>query len=258
MIAVISPAKTLDFETPVSVESTLSRLPGQTRRLIKELKTKKSADLQSLMDISENIANLNVQRNKAFRNKHTEENSRPSISAFKGDVYIGLEAETLTNEDIHFAQDHLRILSGLYGLLRPLDLIQPYRLEMGTSFHVDEHKSLYSYWEDRISKLINKDLRAQGDRILVNLASNEYFKSIDKKALKADIINVEFKDYKNGDYKVISFFAKKARGLMSRYMIKNRIDNPEDLKSFDYEGYYYDPKTSNETNLSFKRDQVNP
>lgn len=253
MIAIISPAKTLDFDTPTGELYTQPRLPKPTQELIDVLQTKSSQDIQSLMSLSENLATLNVNRYQSFKKRHNLKNSKQCVYAFKGDVYIGLDAYTLKENDIEFAQDHLRILSGLYGLLRPLDLIQPYRLEMGTRLTFDSHKSLYDYWEDQIANLLNKDLKKQGDNVLVNLASNEYFKSVKRKSLKAKIINVEFKDFKNGQFKVISFFAKKARGMMSRYIIQNKINQVEALKGFDTDGYYYDAQESTPENLLFKR-----
>ena len=257
MIAVISPAKTLDFENHIEQDSfTTPRFSTQTNRLIRELRLKKSEDIQQLMGVSENIAKLNVRRYKDYRRDHTLDNSKQSIHAFKGDVYVGLDVDQLDASDIEFAQSHLRILSGLYGLLRPKDIIQPYRLEMGTSLQVGEHSTLYKYWNDQIVKLIHKDLKEQGDQVILNLASNEYFKAMKRKTLKANVINVEFLDWKNDNYKVISFFAKKARGMMARYIIKNRINDPELLKGFDYEGYYFDPHASNESSLVFKRDQA--
>ena len=257
MIAVISPAKTLDFEQPISPNGyTQPRLTTQANKLIRELRTKKTEDIQSLMSVSENIAQLNVKRYKDYRQSHNLENSKPCIHAFKGDVYIGLNAEDLTHEDLLYSQEHLRILSGLYGLLRPLDIIQPYRLEMGTSLQVGEQPNLYKYWDNRIVKLLHKDLEEQDDQIIVNLASQEYFKAVDKKSLKSRVVQVDFLDLKNDQYKVISFFAKKARGLMARFIIKNRINDPESLKAFDSEGYYYDAHTSNQDHLIFKRDQA--
>lgn len=253
MIAVISPAKTLDFETPINVEHTSARFPKETRELIEVLRTKTADDIQSLMSVSENIANLNVDRYKSFSVKHTAKNSKPCAFAFKGDVYIGLEAESLSEEDIDFAQSHLRVLSGLYGLLRPLDRIQPYRLEMGTRLAFDDYKTLYNFWQDKIVKLINRDLRAQGDDTLINLASNEYFKSVNLKRFKGKVVDVEFQDFSNGQYKVVSFFAKKARGMMSRYIIKNKYNDVESLKGFDYEGYRFDEKASSDVKLAFKR-----
>lgn len=253
MIAILSPAKTLDFEKEVSAEYTLSRLPSQTRELVHTLQKKNSDDLKELMDISDNIADLNVERFQNFKERHTTTNAKQNIFAFKGDVYQGLDAESLSEDDLKYAQQHVRILSGLYGLLRPLDIIQPYRLEMGTQLKVNGSGNLYEYWDDAITKLLNKDLKDQGDDILVNLASNEYFRSIQKKKLKARIVEVEFKDFKNGEYKIISFWAKKARGMMARYIIQNRISTVEDLKGFDYDGYSCDHDSSTEDRLVFLR-----
>ncbi|MCL4142001.1 UNVERIFIED_CONTAM: hypothetical protein GTU68_029330 [Idotea baltica] len=205
------------------------------------------------MDISENLAELNVSRYNKFRAAKHPQVAKQSVYAFKGDVYIGLEAEELDNDDILYAQEHLRILSGLYGLLRPLDVIQPYRLEMGTRLAFDDYTTLYNYWADKIAKLVNRDLKNQGDKVLINLASQEYFKAIDRKTLKARIVDVEFLDFKNGKYKVISFFAKKARGMMARYIIKNRINTPEELRDFDTDGYCFDENSSSENKLVFKR-----
>lgn len=257
MIAVISPAKTLDFENHVEVSDyTTPRFSTQTNRLIRELRLKKTEDIQALMSVSKNIAQLNVKRYKDYRREHTLDNSKPSLFAFKGDVYIGLDVDQLDKSDLDFAQDHLRILSGLYGLLRPLDIIQPYRLEMGTSLPVGDQPTLYKFWKDQIVKLMHKDLKAQEDQVIINLASQEYFKAIQRKSLKAQVVQVDFLDLKKGKYKVISFFAKKARGLMARYIIKNRINEVELLKGFDYEGYYFDPQSSTDTHLIFKRDQA--
>lgn len=253
MIALISPAKSLDFENKLDIEYTLPRFPKETKELISVLKEKKPEDIQSLMSLSENLAQLNVERYNGFKSTHNIKNSKTSLHAFKGDVYLGLEAETLDEKGLAFAQEHLRILSGLYGLLRPLDLIQPYRLEMGTKLAFDDYKNLYNFWEDKIVKLLLKDLKAQGDNTILNLASNEYFKSVNRKPLKATVIDTEFKDFKNGQYKIISFFAKRARGLMARYIIDHQINDLESLKGFNYDGYYFDPKESTETKLAFKR-----
>lgn len=253
MIAVISPAKTLDFDTRCNEEYTLPRFPKQTLELINILKTKSTDDIRALMSVSEDIANLNVERYNSFKARHSVKNGKQCAFAFKGDVYMGLEADSFNQEEVFYAQRHLRILSGLYGLLRPLDLIQPYRLEMGTKLAFDDYTTLYNYWEDKIVKLIQKDLKRQGDNTIVNLASNEYFKAIDRKALKANVVDVEFKDFKNGEYKIISFFAKKARGMMSRYIIKNRINDVDGLKGFDYDGYYFDESASDASTLAFKR-----
>ncbi len=253
MLLVISPAKTLDFETPCSAEASYPRFRKETMELIGVLKEKTQEEIQQLMDISENLAELNVSRYNKFRAAKHPKIAKQSVYAFKGDVYIGLEAEELDDEEILYAQEHLRILSGLYGLLRPLDIIQPYRLEMGTRLAFDDYTTLYNYWADKIAKLVNRDLKNQGDKVLINLASQEYFKAIDRKALKARIVDVEFLDFKNDKYKVISFFAKKARGLMARYIIRNRINDPEELKQFDLEGYYFDEDSSSENKLVFKR-----
>ncbi|OEK04749.1 peroxide stress protein YaaA [Roseivirga misakiensis] len=256
MIHVISPAKTLDFETPCDKAKSYPRFQKETLELIGVLKEKTPEEIQRLMDLSENLAELNADRYRKFRKAKNSKAAKQAVYAFKGDVYVGLEAEGLSDDDIQYAQNHLRILSGLYGVLRPLDLIQPYRLEMGTRLAFDDYRTLYNYWADKIVAEVNKDLKKQGDKILVNLASNEYFKAINRPSLKAQIINVDFLDYKNGQYKVISFFAKKARGLMSQFIIKNQINEPEGLKAFDYEGYWFDADASNDQHLVFKRDAV--
>ncbi|MDN5202432.1 peroxide stress protein YaaA [Fulvivirgaceae bacterium BMA10] len=254
MIAVISPAKTLDFESPCIEEHSLPRFGKETLELVNVLRTKTSDDIRALMDVSENIAELNVERYRRFRAKKNPKSAKQSIFAFKGDVYIGLNAEALSEDDINYAQTHLRILSGLYGLLRPLDLIQAYRLEMGTKLAFDDYTTLYNYWSDKIVSAVQRDLKRQGDNILINLASNEYFKAINRNSLKAKVINVEFKDFKDDDHKVISFFAKRARGMMARFIIKNKINTVEGLQAFDYEGYYFDTDSSNERELVFKRE----
>ncbi|MFY0686211.1 MAG: peroxide stress protein YaaA [Cyclobacteriaceae bacterium] len=254
MIAVISPAKNLDFETSYSIEPSKPRLLACTRELIDVMRKKSPEEVSDLMGISENLAELNVSRYRNYKSRHTPKNSKPAMYAFNGDVYQGLQASSFDESKIEFAQGHLRILSGLYGLLRPLDLMQPYRLEMGTKLAFDDYQTLYDYWDNAILKLLLKDLKKQGDNIIVNLASNEYFKSVNRKALKARVIDVEFKDLKNDQYKIISFYAKRARGLMARFMIENQISDPEQLKGFDYDGYYLDPSESTVDKLAFKRD----
>lgn len=253
MIAVISPAKTLDFETQHQAEFTSPRFPKETERLVKNLRRKKEKDLKSLMSISDKIAQLNVERYQNFQGTIDLEASCPAIHAFKGDVYIGLDSESLSDAEITYAQNHLRILSGLYGLLRPLDLIEPYRLEMGTKLKIGNYDNLYQFWGDKISNMLSKELKENGGEILLNLASKEYFKSVNKKKLKGRIIDVEFKDFSKDQYKVISFFAKKARGLMSRYLIQNQINDPEELKGFNAEGYYFVEKESSDNLLVFYR-----
>lgn len=253
MIAIISPAKSLDFDNKYEGSFTSPRKLDRSAELISVLRKKEAVEIKDLMSISDNLAQLNVERYHSFNPSHTKDNAKPCLFAFQGDVYQGLQAESLTEEDVDFAQKHLRILSGLYGLLRPLDLIQPYRLEMGTKLAFDDHFSLYDYWADQIAELVNNDLKEQGDNYLINLASVEYFKSIHRKKLKATVVDIEFKDFKNDEYKIISFYAKKARGLMSRFIIEHRIDKIDDLKDFDYGGYHFDPEHSSETKLAYRR-----
>ena len=253
MIAVISPAKTLDFDSPVPYETTQPRLKKYANELISVLKTKDVEEVQELMSLSEKLAILNVERYHHFRKAHTQHNSKAALFAFKGDVYVGMDAETMKESSVKFAQQHLRILSGLYGLLKPLDMIQPYRLEMGTKLAHAEYTNLYQYWGDTIVKLLLKDLKEQGDKTIVNLASQEYFKAVDRKSLKADVIDVEFLDYHKGEFKIISFFAKKARGMMARFLMDNEINSIEGLQEFHSEGYLFDPKRSSEKSLVFTR-----
>jgi len=253
MISVISPAKTLDFESSCPPEYSLPRLHKESLELIDVLRTRTSEDIQSMMGVSQAIGDLNVHRYMKFAKGKRTSRAKQSVYAFKGDVYLGLRAEELGGLDMEFAQKHLRILSGLYGLLRPLDLIQPYRLEMGTRFGFDDYTTLYNYWQDKIVKLTLRDLKDQGDKVIINLASTEYFKSINRKSLKAKVIDIEFKDFNNGEYKVVSFFAKKARGSMVRYIINHKINTPEELIGFDTDGYYFDQAASTDSKLAFKR-----
>jgi cytoplasmic iron level regulating protein YaaA (DUF328/UPF0246 family) len=253
MILLISPAKSLDFSATDVQQHSTPRMLADSKALIQNLKQKSSADLQKLMKVSENIANLNVERYHNFTTPFNLENAKQAALAFQGDVYKGMEAETFSEEDLAFAQNHLRILSGLYGLLKPLDLIQPYRLEMGTRLQNEKGKNLYEFWDTKITETLNADLEAQGDNIVINLASKEYFKSIKKQALNADLYNIDFKEEKNGQFKIVAFYAKKARGMMSNYVIKNRISNPEDLKGFDYDGYYFNEDLSSERDFIFTR-----
>ena len=255
MITVISPAKTLDYETPALTDAfTQPSQLTQSRKLIRRLRQFSASELSQLMGVSNNIAELNRDRFKAWKTPFKPENSRQALFTFKGDVYIGLDAFTMSAGDIDFAQDHLRILSGLYGLLRPLDLMQPYRLEMGTRLDTDEGNNLYQFWDNRITKLINQELKARGTDTLINLASNEYFKSVKPKSVRGRIITPVFKDFQNGQYKVIGFFAKKARGLMSRFIINKRITSAGELKQFSEEGYQYNQSLSNEQEWVFTRE----
>jgi len=254
MITVISPAKKLDFDTPnPKLDVTKPDFLPQSRKLNRILREYPELDLMELMHISKNIAALNVERNNSWKTPFTLSNAKPALLAFKGDVYQGLDAPTLKPADLKFSQKHLRILSGLYGLLRPLDLMQAYRLEMGTKLPNEAGKNLYEFWGDQLTSKINEELASHRIKTLVNLASNEYFKSIKPRLLEGEVITPAFKERKNGDYKMIGIYAKKARGLMSRFMIKNRIDQPEELKSFDLEGYGFNETLSTDTNWVFTR-----
>ncbi|MBL0013433.1 MAG: peroxide stress protein YaaA [Flavobacterium sp.] len=252
MKIVISPAKSLDFESPIpELAATQPNFLKESRIINAVLKQKKPSDLMQLMSISEPLAALNWQRNKAWKTPFTSENARPAVFAFSGEVYIGLDVKTLPLEKLPELQERVRILSGLYGILKPLDLMQPYRLEMGTSIAISDAKNLYDFWKARLTNALNKELK-KGE-LLVNLASKEYFSAIDVKALKANVITPEFKDYKDGNLKMIGFFAKKARGLMVRYIIETNAQTAEDLQGFDYEGYRFDANLSQGTKLVFTR-----
>jgi cytoplasmic iron level regulating protein YaaA (DUF328/UPF0246 family) len=256
MLTVISPAKTLDFDTPTVTDAFTQPVHlTQSRKLVRRMRQLSGQELSKLMHVSDNIADLNQQRFKKWKTPFNPENARQAIFAFKGDVYIGLDAYSMTAQNVDFAQDHLRILSGLYGLLRPLDLMQPYRLEMGTRIDTDMGNNLYQFWDGRITKSLNQELKQSDSKTLINLASNEYFKSIKPKLLKADVITPVFKDYNKGSYQVIGFFAKKARGLMTRYLIDNEIDNPATLKDFSAEGYAFNTAMSNSNEWVFTRRQ---
>ena len=255
MLILISPAKTLDYQSPLATTRyTQPELLEYSQELISIARQLTAPQIGKLMSISDKLADLNATRFHDWHPDFTPQNARQAILAFKGDVYTGLQAETLTEDDFDFAQRHLRMLSGLYGVLRPLDLMQPYRLEMGTKLANARGANLYEFWGERISGWLNEALAAQGDDILLNLASNEYFGAVKRKALNARIIDTEFKDLKNGQYKIISFYAKKARGLMARYVIKERIRDPEQLKAFDYQGYRYSAEQSKPDSLVFLRD----
>ncbi len=254
MLIVISPAKTLDFKTaPITKIHTQPEFLKESRQLVKQLKEMTPARVSSLMKISDKLGALNFLRFNEWKTPFTLDNSKQAVLAFKGDVYTGINAETFSSQELKFAQRHLRILSGLYGLLRPLDLIQAYRLEMGTKLDNQQGKDLYEFWDSKLTDQINRDIRASESKYLINLASNEYFKSLQADDINAEIIVPVFKDYKNGKYKIISFFAKKARGLMSAYIIRNRLKDPEELKAFDVDGYKFYKSGSNESNWVFQR-----
>jgi hypothetical protein len=255
MLMVISPAKTLDFDTPpVTKRFTQPQFLDHSQELIVQLRQLSPQQIAELMDLSDKLSGLNAARFGSWTPAFTPENAKQALLAFKGDVYTGLQAENFTDADFSYAQDHLRMLSGLYGLLRPLDLMQPYRLEMGTKLANARGKDLYAFWGTQISEWLNLALADQGDDLLLNLASNEYFSAVKRTALKGRIINTEFRDLKNDQYKIISFYAKKARGLMSRFVIKEQINRPEDLKQFNTQGYRYSTSHSTPDNLVFLRD----
>ncbi|MBE7375937.1 peroxide stress protein YaaA [Pseudomonas lopnurensis] len=257
MLMVISPAKTLDYDTPpITQRFTQPQYLEHSQLLIEQLRTFSPAQISELMHLSDKLAALNVARYGSWTAEFTPQNAKQALLAFKGDVYTGLAAEDFSEDDLDFAQRHLRMLSGLYGVLRPLDLMQPYRLEMGTKLANPRGKDLYAFWGTRISDWLNQALAEQGDQMLLNLASNEYFGAVQRKALNAQVIDVDFKDWKNGQYKIISFYAKKARGLMARWVIKERIENPDRLPAFDHEGYRYSPDDSSAQRLVFLRDSA--
>ena len=259
MLIVVSPAKTLDYESPLATEKfTQPELVEYSKELIDVCRKLTPADVASLMKVSDKIADLNVGRFQEWSETFTTENSRQAILAFKGDVYTGLDAESLSEADFEYAQDHLRMLSGLYGLLKPLDLMQPYRLEMGTKLANDKGTNLYQFWGNVITDKLNEAISAQGDNVLINLASNEYFKAVKPKNLDAQVITPVFKDCKNGQYKVISFYAKKARGMMARYIIENKVTQLSDLKDFTVAGYYFSSDaTAKELEPVFLREEQN-
>jgi len=255
MIFLISPAKTLDFETSsLTSEYTEAVFLDESKQLINVMRDFDWQGLHKLMGVSEKIAKLNVERFKDWTLPFTEQNSKQAVFAFKGDVYTGLAVETMTKTELDFIQSHVRILSGLYGLLKPMDLMQAYRLEMGTKLKSDRFSSLYEFWGSKLTACLNDEL-IKGD-VLVNLASNEYFKSVQAKQINSQIVTPVFKDFKGDKYKIISFYAKKARGLMVRYAADHQISNVESLKNFNYAGYYFSEEESTESNWVFLRDAV--
>jgi cytoplasmic iron level regulating protein YaaA (DUF328/UPF0246 family) len=258
MILVISPAKTLDFESEnISPQYSIPESLEKSEKIVNKLKKMSVKKIGELMSISKDLSKLNQERYLEWDTNFNSENGKPAIQAFKGDVYVGLDVQSFTQEDLGFANEHLRILSGLHGVLRPLDLIRPYRLEMGTKLPVLRKKNLYEYWQDEVTERVNGFLEDVSSDYLINLASDEYFNVINTKKLKAAIIKPSFKDYKNGQYKVLSFFAKKARGMMSAFIIKNRITNPEDIKGFNADGYSFNAELSNDTEWVFTRNNEN-
>jgi len=254
MLTIISPAKTLDYESPLATKRfTQPELLDKSSQLISVARKLTPAQISSLMSISDKLALLNAERFNDWQPDFSPDNARQAILAFKGDVYTGLQAEDFSEKDFDFAQDHLRMLSGLYGLLRPLDLMMPYRLEMGIRLENPQGANLYAFWGDLLTEKLNKLLAEQGDKVLINLASDEYFKAVKPAKLDGEIIKPVFLDQKNGNYKVISFYAKKARGLMSRFIIKERLSKVSQLQDFNLEGYEYDPARSAGNELVFTR-----
>jgi cytoplasmic iron level regulating protein YaaA (DUF328/UPF0246 family) len=257
MLYVISPAKSLDYETAVDPDilerATTPQFSARSFELIDVLRRKSPAEIAHLMDLSDKLAQLNVDRYASWSRRATPRNSKPAVLAFDGDVYDGLQAKTLKPAELDWAQEHLAILSGLYGVLRPLDRLQPYRLEMGTALANDRGPNLYAYWGTTVAEHLNK-MQAKGkEPVLVNLASQEYFRVVHRSTLKARVIDCVFEDWKGGRYKVISFFAKRARGLMARYAIERRIVSPDGLEGFDVDGYAYDAQASQPERLVFRR-----
>jgi len=254
MLFLLSPAKSLDYESTLpAIAATQPKFVPQSAELIATLKQKTPQQISELMDLSDALAKLNVQRYKAWSPQFTEANARPAVLAFNGDVYEGLDAKSLKPKDLQWAQDHVAILSGLYGVLRPLDLMQPYRLEMGTALKHGKANNLYQFWGALIAEHLNQQLSHSKEPVIVNLASQEYFKAVDRKALQARVIECVFQDHKNGQYKIISFFAKRARGLMARYAIQQQAKTPEALQAFNLEGYAFEASASSADSLVFRR-----
>ncbi|KUJ71803.1 peroxide stress protein YaaA [Thiomicrospira sp. WB1] len=256
MLMLVSPAKKLD-ESPAPKNVTASEpiLLDQAAQLMQTLKPLGPVDIAQLMKLSDALAELNYERFQAWQVPFDKKAAKQAAFMFQGDVYQGLAAERLSESALNYLQTHLRILSGLYGVLRPLDRMLPYRLEMGTKLATERGKNLYEFWGDRITSVLNETLADLDSRVVVNLASNEYFKAVQKKKLNAQVITPQFKDWKNGQYKMISFYAKKARGLMARYAAEQQVEQVEDLKYFDLDGYGFAPDLSNETNWVFTRRQ---
>jgi hypothetical protein len=256
MLITLSPSKGQDFETPgPSKTYSKPRALKDSELLIKELRKIRPKDIQQLMSVSENIAKLTADRYRAFRTPFTPKNAKQAIFAFKGDVYSGIDIEKYKEADLKYAQNHLRILSGLYGCLRPLDLIQPYRLEMKTKLHNARGDNLYQFWGDRITDELNNELEQQKQPVLVNLASNEYFRSVKPKKLKGRLLNINFKETRDGKTRVVAIFAKRARGMMADYILRNRIEDPEDIKQFREGGYRFSKQLSDDSQWTFVRPQ---
>lgn len=253
MIYLLSPAKTLDYEsTTPSLKVTMPRFLKDSKEIVEIMKQKSPADLEALMGVSSKLADLNVERFQSWHPDYSEDNARAAVLAFKGDVYQGLNTAEWSKTDFNQAQKSIRILSGLYGILRPLDLMLPYRLEMGTKLENERGANLYKFWGSQLTESLNQELSTVGDAV-INLASNEYFSAIKPKELKAPVITPVFKDWKNDKYKIISFYAKKARGTMAAWAIQNKVAQPDELKQFSENGYSYDEELSDDTSWVFTR-----
>lgn len=255
MIAILSPAKNLNTEKlKKEIKNTSQpQFLSEAEILMQQLKKMKAKDISKFMKLSPKLADLNYERFQNWDKKHTDKNAKPAILTFNGDAYTGLQADDFIQQDLDYAQKHIKILSGLYGLLSPLDIIQAYRLEMGKPLKTKGNKDLYGFWGNKISTALNTAIAESGSPYLVNVASNEYFKAVQYQKINATVINCTFKEYKNGEYKSVMVFLKKARGYMCRFIVKNKINNPEDLIAFEMDGYVYNPKLSKENDLVFTR-----
>lgn len=254
MIAVLSPAKRLNFKEPnIAHKHSIPAFMEESKTLVDKLKKMKARELKELMDINDNLAETNYERFQNWNPDFNENVARPAVLAFKGDAFLGMDPQSYTQDDFDFAQEHVRILSGLHGVLKPLDLIRPYRLEMGTRLKIGKNKNLYDFWDDKITMSIINSAAYKKDKTLVNLASKEYFGAIQKESVKGTIIEPSFKEYKNGTYKPVHIFMKRARGMMIAYMVKNKIQDPEQLKLFDWDGYEYNDKLTRGNQWVFTR-----
>jgi len=254
MILLLSPSKKLrDDAPPLKIDSSKISFRQDTKELLQIMKTKTPSDLKKLMNISDALAELNTHRYKTFRSTFTEKNSRPAILAFLGDVYTGLEAASFKKTDFTFAQKHLRILSGLYGILKPMDLMQDYRLEMGIRLKTERGTNLYHFWGDKLTKFVNKELKNHPSKLIVNLASKEYFSALQKKDLKGEILDIHFREFRDGKYKFLSYNAKRARGMVANFIIKNKITDKESIKAFDYDSYYFNESMSSDYEYFFTK-----
>ncbi len=256
MLALLSPAKKLDMEAKAkTTDFTQPLFQDDTKVLARQLKAMPQQEIGDLMKLSDKLAELNHDRYQEFSFPFSNDNAKQAVYAFQGDTYVGLDADTIDSKDISYLQDHVRILSGLYGLLRPLDLMQAYRLEMGTKLENEKGKNLYDFWGEKLTNCLNEDIKSHKNKVFVNLASNEYISAVDPKKLDGDMITPQFKEMKDGKPKMIGLFAKRARGMMARFMVENKIEKPEDLKDFNMDGYQFQTKASNEREYVFLRDR---